>query len=405
MRKVILMLSFLSFVNSNAQDLPKEIEEFKISALPYYNYGKGLGMTSADSLFQLNLRFRMQNRASFYNNESRDDNFDAQIRRLRLRFDGYVGNPQFQYAIQLSFAPGDVGEIKDGEDLNIIRDAVVTYKPNKHWNFLFGQTKLPGNRQRVNSSGSLQLTDRSINNAMFNIDRDFGFQIYYLEESNNKFAYNIKTAVSSGNGRNWSGKDTKPALTGKIELYPFGNFKSGGEYFEGDIKYEETPKLMISGVYHNNFGANLSRGQQGDNLFNPIEMSSVFVDMVAKYKGWAAMFAYMNRNSNNPITYQMDSNNNLINSYAFVGHGTDYQLSYTFNNHYEIIGRYSNQKVDDKIFKLNQPNQQQFSLGLTKYIWEHAFKIQGEISYDKLEYFGGLKNNNWYARFQIEIGI
>jgi hypothetical protein len=74
------------------------------------------------------------------------------------------------YAIQLSFAPGDVGEFREGENINIIRDAVVFYRPNKHWNISFGQTKLPGNRQRVNSSG-LQLTDRSINNTRFTIDR------------------------------------------------------------------------------------------------------------------------------------------------------------------------------------------------------------------------------------------
>src|SRR5690606_26574242 len=173
-----------------------------IAALPYYSYGKGLGMTSPDSLFQLNIRFRMQNRVTYFQNDHESNTYEAQIRRLRLRLDGYVGDPRFQYALQLSFAPGDVGDLEDGENLNIIRDAVITYKPNKHWSFLFGQTKLPGNRQRVNSSGSLQLTDRSINNARFNIDRDFGLQAYYLHEEKELFSYNIKTAISSGKGRN-----------------------------------------------------------------------------------------------------------------------------------------------------------------------------------------------------------
>jgi hypothetical protein len=64
---------------------------------------------------------------------------------VRLRLDGYV-RTQILYAIQLSFAPGDVGEFREGENINIIRDAVVFYRPNKHWNISFGQTKLPGNR-------------------------------------------------------------------------------------------------------------------------------------------------------------------------------------------------------------------------------------------------------------------
>ena len=125
----------------------------------------------------------MQNRASYIDNEGETGGYDWQIRRLRLRFDGFVGNPKFLYAIQLSFAPGDTGPLVEGDNYNIIRDAVIMYRPNTHWNFSFGQTKLPGNRQRVNSSGALQLTDRSINNARFNIDRDFGFQIHNLNES------------------------------------------------------------------------------------------------------------------------------------------------------------------------------------------------------------------------------
>lgn len=399
------MLSFFLSLSSNAQETDKKKEEFKIAALPYYSYGKGLGMTSADSLFQLNIRFRMQNRATYFNNEDGDDSYEAQIRRLRLRFDGYVGDPRFQYAIQLSFAPGDVGEIEEGKNINIIRDAVVTYKPNKHWNFLFGQTKLPGNRQRVNSSGSLQLTDRSINNARFNIDRDFGFQAYYLNEKKESFAYNVKTALSSGKGRNWDDKDNNVALTGKLEIYPFGNFTSGGEYFEGDIKREKSPKLMLSAVWHKNFGAIYDRGQQGSELFEKRDMQNIFVDAIGKYNGWAGMVSYMNRSTKNPVTYGLDENGVLDFNYAFVGQGLDYQLSYTFLNHYELIGRFSNQKVDRSIFELNSPDHKQYSLGLTKYIWEHAFKIQGEVTYDQMYHFGGLQKNQWYLRFQIEIGI
>jgi hypothetical protein len=42
-----------------------------------------------------------------------DGSYDGQIRRLRLQFDGYVWVHQnFLYAIQLSFAPGDVGEFQ-----------------------------------------------------------------------------------------------------------------------------------------------------------------------------------------------------------------------------------------------------------------------------------------------------
>lgn len=406
MKNVILFLSFLIIPQIYyAQEAKKNEEEFKIAALPYYSYGKGLGMTSPDSLFQLNIRFRMQNRVTYFQNDHESNTYEAQIRRLRLRLDGYVGDPRFQYALQLSFAPGDVGDLEDGENLNIIRDAVITYKPNKHWSFLFGQTKLPGNRQRVNSSGSLQLTDRSINNARFNIDRDFGLQAYYLHEEKELFSYNIKTAISSGKGRNWDQKDNHFALTGKIELFPWGTFTHGGEYFEGDIKRESKPKLMLSAVWHKNYSATLDKGQQGAELFEPRDLQSIFVDAIAKYNGWAGMISYMRRSTDRPITHSTSDENTQLSQMAAVGHGLDYQLSYTFLNHYELIGRYSVQKVPTSLYQLNTPNIQQYSLGITKYIWEHAFKIQGEVTYDKSQYINGLTNNNLYFRFQVEIGI
>jgi len=79
-------------------------------------------------------------------------------------------------------------------------------------------------------------------------------------------------------------------------------------------------------------------------------------------------------------------------------------LSYNTKSNYEFIGRYSIQNVGEDI-KTVAPNTKQYSFGVTKYIWEHAFKLQAEVNYDTLEYFDGNTKNNWYLRFQVEIGI
>lgn len=407
MKFLFAFICILFFNFSNAQitiNQSKNDNDLKLSALPYYSFGKGLGLTSPDSLFQLNIRFRMQNRVTYIENDGENGAYDGQIRRLRLRFDGYVGNPKFLYAIQLSFAPGDVGEIKEGDNINIIRDAVVFYRPNKNWNIGFGQTKLPGNRQRVNSSGGLQLTDRTINNARFTIDRDFGFQVHNMNEFKDKFSYNFKAAISSGEGRNSTDKpDDGIAVTGKAELFPFGAFSKDGTYFEGDIAREKKPKLMISGAFQQNNHARRTQGQLGNDLFEQRTMKSVLLDAMFKYNGWAAMTSFMSRTTKqnavtiNPLDIS-DSN------YVFVGNGFDYQLSYNTKTNYEFIGRYSIQKVGEDI-KILAPNTKQFSLGLTKYIWEHSFKVQGEINYDILNFYDGTSKNNWYLRFQVEIGI
>ncbi|NUY82231.1 porin [Flavobacterium sp. MAH-1] len=378
--------------------------DLKLSTLPYYNFGKGVGLTSPDSIFQLNIRFRIQNRVTYYDNEDQDPAYDGQIRRLRLRFDGYVGNPKFLYAIQLSFAPGDTGEIREGENLNIIRDAVVYYRPNASWNISFGQTKLPGNRQRVNSSGGLQLTDRSINNARFTIDRDFGFQVHHLNEYKEKFSYNFKGAISTGEGRNVTGNaDDGVALTGKAEIFPLGAFTKDGSYFEGDLMREKKPKLMFSGAYQQNNQARRTGGQLGEDLFEQRTMKTLLLDAMFKYNGWAAMAAYMQRvTPKDPITVNPEDATDI--QYVYTGHGFDYQLSYLFPSNYELIGRFSTLKPNDEIFSLT-PKQKEFSFGLTKYIWEHTFKLQGELTYDILDYIDGTQRNNWYVRFQVEMGI
>lgn len=377
----------------------------RLETLPYYSFGKGVGITSPDSLYQLNIRFRLQNRATFTGGEGEDGALDAQIRRLRLRFDGYVGNPKITYAIQLSFAPGDVGAAQNAENINIIRDAVIWYQPNAKWTIGFGQTKLPGNRQRFNSSGALQLTDRTINNAKFNIDRDFGLQVHQLNMYKNRFSYNFKLALSQGEGRNFTKNDDLGlAYTGKVELYPFGAFSKAGEYFEGDIKREEKPKVMLSAAYQYNNKAKRSQGQQGAYLFEDRNIQSAFFDGILKYNGWALMGAYMLRSTGDESPITVDAIDNTKFNYVYVGKGYDVQASYITKSNYEIIGRYSNLKVHNNIAHL-APHNNQIGLGLTKYIWEHAFKIQSEVGYDQFKYQDNTTKGSYYVRFQIEIGI
>src|SRR5688572_14466692 len=231
MRKLILgALLLVISASSFAQQAPVA------SPSPYFTFGKGLGIISPDSMYLLNIRFRMQNRVAFTTESGDDftiDQVEARVRRLRLRFDGYVYSPKLTYLIQLSFTRGDM----DYESLgfpNIVRDAFVQYAFTKSFSIGVGQTKLPGNRQRVNSSGDLQLVDRSLVNATFNIDRDFGIQVYYKRPK-----YVLRGAISSGEGRNISNSDNGLAYTGRVELLPFGQFTNGGDYFEGDLAREQ----------------------------------------------------------------------------------------------------------------------------------------------------------------------
>jgi len=73
---------------------------------------KVLALTSPHSLFSFNISdLEAKPSYLFIATKDQDDYINAQIRRLRLRFDAFVGDPRFLYVIQLSFSPQDHGTI------------------------------------------------------------------------------------------------------------------------------------------------------------------------------------------------------------------------------------------------------------------------------------------------------
>lgn len=379
--------------------------------IPYFTYGKGLGITSPDSLFQMNIRFRMQNRIGLVTNSTTDwspETIEARIRRLRLRMDGYVFSPKLTYLIQLAFSRSDM-DYEDTEFPNIIRDAMVIYNFDKHFALGIGQTKLPGNRQRVTSSGDLQFPDRSIVNQYFNLDRDFGVQAYYRNQING-FNYVLRAAASSGDGRNFNEAHDGIALTGRVELLPFGLFTNSGDYFEGDLTREPKPKVSIAGGYSNNENAVRTRGQLGKFLYAPRDMETAFFDFLFKYNGWAFAAEYMDRNATDPITYNVDDPTQQ--QHVFVGYGQNYQGSYLFRKNYEIGLRYSKVSPDnilqtDLPVTAREPERTQYTLGATKYFRGHRVKLQTEftLEQDKWPLPENPGREYFIMRFQVEVGI
>ncbi len=360
----------------------------------YIQDPKKLGFTAADSLFQMNLGFRIQSRAGFEKEEGAAGVVDAQVRRMRLKMDGFVYNPKFGYKVELGFSAKDMATI-DGKNGNTILDAVLFYHPAKNWTVAFGQTKLPGNNQRVISSGSLEFTDRTINNSSFNIDRDFGLFVKYAKEDAKQFSYNLQGAVTKGEGRNWVGANNDGiALTGKVELFPLGAFTKHGSLIEGDIYREKSLKWMISGAFSQNNNGLRAQGQLGSNLTAETTMQSLFFDTMLKYNGWAASAAYMSRMADDPANK------------AYLGEGIDTQLSYVFPSNYSIAGRFSTQTLDTDYFVASgKPNTDEFAVSVSKYILGHKLKVQTEFSYETTEDNLGATSNTWYLRGQVEIGL
>lgn len=408
-----LLLTFLliCFTNSTAkaQDtLSVEENQLMIAApsqftqVPYVTFGKGVGLVSPDSIFSLNIRFRIQNRAVFNFKENSENTIEGKVRRLRLRFDGFVYSPKISYVIQLSFTPEDM-DWERTQFPNILRDAMVFYQVNDNLTLGAGQTKLPGNRQRVNSSGDLQFVDRSIVNATLNVDRDFGLQAKYSRRLVNDFHFILLGAVSTGQGRNFYREDSELSYTGRVELLPFGLFEAFGDYFEGDLMREKTPKVSIGMTINQNFNTLRTGGQIGNLLYQPRDMTTYMSDWLFKYRGFAFASEFLYRDSEDPVT--VNEENDI--RYVYKGLGQNYQASYILPNDVEFAGRYT-RLVPGEMIKPYEPTLQHFTAGVTKYLRGHRLKLQSDLTYEVLDaHTETLSNarNNVILRFQVELGI
>lgn len=367
--------------------------------------------------FLLNFRFRTQLRAAYFSrlDDTNEPGYVAIVRRMRLRFEGHLLSPQLEYKLQLSFANRDM-DLESGSP-QIIRDAIFYYKPNDNWSFGLGQTKLPGNRERVNSSGELQMPDRSIANGEFTLDRDFGLFIDRKFEIK-KQVIQLRTAISTGEGRGQLSSDKGLAYTGRIEYMPFGHFKNKGDYFEGDLDFEETPKISVGLTYSKNYRAARTGGQLGKYMYSTYtenellhaNIRTLIADMAFKYMGWAFLGEYYDRKVDDYSVIDFSSRPEDLITFLKMPAGTAFNLqgSKMISNKDEIAIRYTDVTPHQNLlpYQYRMVNK---AVGYSHYFNKHKFKIQGYLGIDDrigdADELDDPFKNRFNAIIQVEIGI
>jgi hypothetical protein len=377
--RYLLILALFSFCyTTNAQTVSDS------------KFGKGLlNFVAKDSSFSVKFAPRIQAR---FNTQwdhdgdqygKPDQNFS--IRRARLKFDGFAYSPKLKYKLELGLSNRDVS---GGSDFNrntprIILDAVVKWNFYENFELWAGQTKLPGNVERVVSSANLQLINRSLLNSNFNIDRDIGLQLRHHANLGGNFMIREKIAVSQGEGRNITeGNEGGLQYTGRLEMLPFGKFSSKGDYSQGDLKREKAPKLMVGLTYDYNKDAVKTRSNLGsymlldDGSLYETDITTIFADATFKYNGIAFVAEYAKRDADEAVAVNADGTE--TGDIVRVGNALNMQLSYLLKNNIEVTGRYTTLDFDDIT---SRAPQDQYTLGVSKYVVGHKLKIQADVSY------------------------
>ena len=386
-----LILSFL-FIPLGLSLQAQEISDTK--------FGNGMiNFIAKDSSFSVKFAPRIQSRYQSkwsYDGEDYDPaDINFSVRRARLKFGGFAFSPKLKYKIELGLSNRDISgaNVYNRNTPRYILDAVVMWNFYENFELWAGQTKLPGNIERVVSSANLQLIDRSLLNSKFNIDRDMGIQLRHKLRLGGNWIIKEKFSISQGEGRNITeGNIGGLQYTSRLELLPFGEFSSKGDYSQGDLKREKLIKAMFGFTYDINENAVKSRSNMGSYLIQSsgglfeTDITTIFLDGVIKYNGFALTGEYANRDADQIEALEEDGKTKTG---ALVGAGSasNIQGSYLFKNNFEITARYTNINFKE-ITRLS--DLKQITLGVSKYVVGHSLKIQADIS---LLNASGIKDN------------
>ena len=421
---IILLITFVTIQNVQSQTvqdlqkqlnkLEKRLENSEKKKVVTAKFGKGIQILARDSSFYMKAAFRFQ---SLYTNawsvrndqigyiEGHQQNF--LIRRARLKFNGWAFSTKLKYKFELGLSNRDISGGDSDEYSNasrIILDAYLDWNFWKGFTIRAGQSKLPGNRERVVSSANLQFVDRSLLNSKFNIDRGMGVQLNHKHKIGKTAVFRKTFALSQGEGRNVTkGSFDGLSYTFQLEILPFGEFESKGDYVGGDIKREQKAKLALAVAYNLNDNAKRERGQNGSfmedangNLVGKTQ-HSIFADLMFKYRGFSVMseYAYKTTNDGTPNVYDPTDLTAEIGT-IYTGQAFNIQAGYLFKKNYELAGRFTivlpqNTTVDN--------NQFEYTIGASKYFLGHKLKIQTDLAYRSITD----SNDKIFFRLQTDI--
>ena len=402
LQNVVTVICIFAFLSINAQETnaPK--------------FGKGLfNLVGQDSTWTMKVGLRFQTLATSQwdvSNGLTNPESSMLIRRSRLKFDGFAFSPKLKYKVELGLSNRDQSGASyyTHESPRYILDAVLKWNFSGNFVLWFGQTKLPGNRERVISSANLQQVDRSLLNSRFTIDRDMGIQLRHKFNLSDTFVVKEIFSIAQGEGRNITrGNQGGHQYTTRVELFPFGEFASKGDYKGSDLKFEQKPKLSLGVAYDFNNNASKTRSNQGSYMyingtsegssadFYQTNISTLYIDAMYKHKGFSFMAEYANRDADDP--YAKNSNGTLTGDEVQVGNGLNLQSGYMLSKTVEVSGRYTNISLDKTITGKGAENQ--YTLGLSKYIAGHSLKVQTDLSYTDI----GFDTNQLLFRLQVDI--
>lgn len=365
--------------------------------------GKGLIVGSADGAFEIAMKIRGQILATFEADHAPGgpNRSGAQIRRARLAFQGHMFGKHNKYKFELATSPRDASTRRDGAvGTAPLLDWTMTFDYLKAATVVAGQYKVPFSRQRVVSSGSLQMVDRSIVQSEFNLDRNVGVDVRSTSLLRNRLHYFV--GLYAGEGRNaFELREQNHVYLARVEVLPFGEFQ---DYVEAD--FERTgPRLSIGASYAYVKDSLRDQGplgsppaDEGQTSFHTAE-----ADLLLKVHGLSVTGELFWRDGEREPGDAVDDLGAPIpveaarNGIGFFG-----QAGYLLpRSSLELSARYG--KIVPASSDTSLAERQELGAGVSYYFAQHAFKLQAD--YFHLWDEAGIGDGSDVVRLQLEAGL
>jgi phosphate-selective porin OprO and OprP len=334
-------------------------------------FGRGVEITAADDSFSLQVRGRIQVRATeTLAAESRDVPLepitDVAIRRARLTFSGHALTKDLTYNIQLGFSNQDTES-----DLRLpLRDATLNYAAFRDLEVRVGQGKVQFGRQRVTSSGTFELVDRAIPVTELNLDRDVGLTLHSKDLGGVGGRFGYAVGVYGGDGRNRLATAGGVLLVARAVLRPMGGFD---DLPDGDL--ERLPKARLAlGV---SGGTNRDTPRERSTVGTPyvaatFDYQHAAADAVFKWRGLAVSSEYLLRRADR-ASMTIDG----LQEYSRSAVGGFVQASMMLTEKLQVAGRVSDLRplppTDPELL-----HQRELGGGASWYFDGHLLKLQAD---------------------------
>ncbi|MFQ5597492.1 MAG: porin [Nitrospiria bacterium] len=237
MKKMLLFGSWvllsLLFMPSDSEAALKlmNVDDIKVG------YDDGFVLNVQD---QFSIRFKaylqFQHRYVDVDGPSASNISTFKIAKGRLRWNGFMYNPNIGYVIQLEVANGS------GPKNVALKDFLIDIKHYKHVKVRLGQFKVPFNRQQLAFFGDLQFVDTAHASQQFNANlvnaRDIGIS-FIGEHQEHRIEYFV--GIFNGNGLNGDNDSSKYLSVLRVVFNPFGRMSIS----ESDVEETEEKRLSV----------------------------------------------------------------------------------------------------------------------------------------------------------------